>query len=97
MLQLYELPLFRIRPLYSAVECSKRPFSIKSCEPLRILFCGSDKFSIASLQALDRERRVKPELVASIDVVCRPEKPVQRNLKALREGLASPACFAASY
>lgn len=71
-----------------------RQFSNKACDPLRILFCGSDEFSIASLQALALERRANPKLVADIDVVCRPDKPVQRGLKALREG--SNGCWTPS-
>ncbi|KAH5651498.1 hypothetical protein HBI23_168020 [Parastagonospora nodorum] len=54
-------------------------------EPLRILFCGSDNFSIASLRALDEERRRAPDLIHSIDVVHRPAKPSGRGLKHLRE------------
>ncbi|KAG5297489.1 mitochondrial formyl-methionyl-tRNA transformylase [Histoplasma ohiense] len=59
--------------------------STKSCDPLRILFCGSDSFSIASLKALCRERANSPETIASIDVVCRPGKRVGRGLKTIRE------------
>ncbi|KAG8528051.1 uncharacterized protein KY384_006967 [Bacidia gigantensis] len=57
----------------------------KAHEPLRILFCGSDDFSIASLTALHGEHLRKPETIASLDVVCRPGKPVGRGLKKLRE------------
>ncbi|KAL9606071.1 MAG: hypothetical protein Q9179_000751 [Wetmoreana sp. 5 TL-2023] len=49
------------------------------------MFCGSDEFSIESLQALNQEKRTKTGSIASIAVVCRPEKPVQRNLTAVRE------------
>ena len=55
-------------------------------EPLRILFCGSDEFSIASLRALYREHERDKALIESIDVVCRPAKPVGRGLKETREG-----------
>ena len=54
--------------------------------PLRILFCGSDDFSIASLRALSRAQREVPELIESIDVVHRPAKPTGRGLKTLRDG-----------
>lgn len=92
MLRLYRYP---IHPISRAHNCSaakyhKRLYSSKACEPLRILFCGSDEFSIASLRALDRKRKEQPELIASIDVVCRPEKHVQRNLKQLREVPIAP-------
>lgn len=61
----------------------------KTSEPLRILFCGSDDFSIASLRALHQERKRNPILIASIDVLCRPGKPAGRNLKTIREGTFS--------
>ncbi|EAS33032.3 methionyl-tRNA formyltransferase [Coccidioides immitis RS] len=62
-----------------------RHSSTKYCEPLRILFCGSDEISIASLQALHAEHSKSPETIASIDVVCRPGKRVGRGLKRIRE------------
>ena len=55
-------------------------------DPLRILFCGSDNFSIGSLQALNAERLKDSGFIESIDVVCRPGKRVGRNLKTVREG-----------
>ena len=66
----------------------RRPFAIKSnLEPLRILFCGSDDFSIASLRRLHKEHQQDRDLIASIDVVCRPGKPVGRGRKMNREGV----------
>ncbi|KAL2828708.1 formyl transferase [Aspergillus cavernicola] len=62
-----------------------RPLSTKTYDPLRILFCGSDEFSIASLKALHAEHVKRPEKIASIDVVCRPGKRVGRGLKQIRE------------
>ncbi|KAK7190979.1 hypothetical protein DPSP01_009179 [Paraphaeosphaeria sporulosa] len=53
--------------------------------PLRILFCGSDDFSIASLRALSQAQREVPKLIESIDVVHRPAKPTGRGLKSLRD------------
>jgi len=58
-------------------------------DPLRILFCGSEDFSIASLRALHKEHIDRPDTIASIDVVCRPGKRVGRGLKAVREGRCS--------
>ena len=55
--------------------------------PLRILFCGSDEFSIASLRALNEAKHEDPSLIKSIDVVHRPAKPTGRGLKTLREGM----------
>lgn len=64
-----------------------RCFSTKSSEALRILFCGSDEFSIASLKALHAEHLQRPESIESIEVVCRPGKRVGRGLKQIREGI----------
>ena len=64
-----------------------RYISTKSSDPLRILFCGSEEFSIASLQALQNEHLEHPETIASIDVACRPGKRVGRGLKKVREGI----------
>lgn len=57
----------------------------KASDPLRILFCGSDDFSGASLKALYEEHRTNPGLVESIDVVVRPGKPTGRGYKVIRE------------
>lgn len=64
---------------------SRRYASTKISDPLHILFCGSDEFSVASLRALHEEHRRNPNFIASIDVVCRPAKRVGRNLKEFRE------------
>ena len=78
----------------SGALCNRRPSiyhitrrwsSSKTSDPLRILFCGSDEFSIASLRALHREQQARPEFIKSIDVVSRPPKRVGRGLKSLRE------------
>ncbi|KAI1468071.1 Formyltransferase [Daldinia caldariorum] len=50
----------------------------KRSGPLHILFCGSDEFSCAALEALDKERRRNPELIQSITVVARPTKMTGR-------------------
>jgi methionyl-tRNA formyltransferase len=55
--------------------------AVTTHDPLRILFCGADEFSIYSLRALDNLSREREELVDSIDVVCRPDKRVGRGLK----------------
>ncbi|KAH8697167.1 methionyl-tRNA formyltransferase family protein [Talaromyces proteolyticus] len=59
--------------------------STSSKEPLRILFCGSDEFSAASLNALHAEHLRAPQTIESIEVVCRPGKRVGRGLKEIRE------------
>lgn len=56
----------------------------RNFDPLRILFCGSDLFSCASLSALHVLHKNNPEIVKSIDVVCRAPKPVGRGYKELR-------------
>ncbi|KAK1760614.1 Methionyl-tRNA formyltransferase [Echria macrotheca] len=60
-------------------------YSTRASDPLRILFCGSDEFSCASLKALEAEHRTNPDLIRSIDVVVRPPKRTGRGLKQIRE------------
>jgi methionyl-tRNA formyltransferase len=55
-------------------------------DPLRILFCGSDEFSIVSLRALHDAQHSIPDLIEDIRVAHRPAKPTGRGLKTLREG-----------
>lgn len=55
-------------------------------EPLRILFCGSDTFSCASLSALHALHQAEPRLVESIDVLVRPGKPTGRGLRRIAVG-----------
>ncbi|KAI1416339.1 Formyltransferase [Hypoxylon sp. FL1857] len=56
----------------------------KESEPLRILFCGSDEFSCASLEALHQEHVRNPKLIQSIDVVVRPGKRTGRGYKVVK-------------
>lgn len=65
-----------------------RGYATRSFDPLRILFCGSDEFSIASLKALHDYRLKHPDHISSIDVVCRPGKRVGRGLKKIRESMS---------
>lgn len=78
------------RPLTALVSSpiahSRRYISQKLSDPLRILFCGSDDFSIPSLRALYDEHTKNRDFIASIDVVCRPPKRVGRGLKQFRSG-----------
>lgn len=57
-----------------------------SSDPLRILFCGSDAFSCASLHALHEEHRKNRRLVESLDVMVLPAKRTGRGFKQIREG-----------
>jgi hypothetical protein len=65
---------------------ARRYKNTKSSEALRILFCGSDEFSIRSLEAIHKLHLADPTLISSIDVVSRPPKPYGRGLKKIREG-----------
>jgi methionyl-tRNA formyltransferase len=56
-----------------------------------VLFCGADAFSIYSLRALHKLQQAHPEKIASIDVVCRPDKRVGRGLKKIQEGSFIPS------
>ena len=60
--------------------------STTSPDPLNILFCGADEFSIYSLRALRELQSKTPEKIAAINVVCRPDKYVGRGLRRIQEG-----------
>ncbi|KAK3903838.1 Methionyl-tRNA formyltransferase [Staphylotrichum tortipilum] len=72
-------------PASSRVWRSAYSTATKKSDPLRILFCGSDDFSCASLRALHDEQKRNAELIRSIDVVVRPGKRKGRGLKVLSE------------
>lgn len=83
----------RRRPLWlasystgSSSSSGSGPRESGKSDPLRILFCGSDEFSCASLRALHDEHKRDASLIRSIDVVVRPSKPTGRGYKVLREG-----------
>ncbi|KAJ0336973.1 hypothetical protein COL26b_009938 [Colletotrichum chrysophilum] len=69
---------------YSAVVASRKS------DPLRILFCGSDEFSCAALNALAAEKKLNPGLIESLDVVVRPGKLTGRGMKQIRQGIPIP-------
>ncbi|KZM20690.1 Methionyl-tRNA formyltransferase [Ascochyta rabiei] len=73
-------------PTRSWLLASRRPYatSTRAADSLKILFCGSDDFSIISLRALDAARRRLPGLIDEIHVAHRPAKPTGRGLKTLR-------------
>ncbi|ODA82613.1 hypothetical protein RJ55_01121 [Drechmeria coniospora] len=54
-------------------------------DPLRILFCGSDTFSCASLRALHSEHAQNSKLVEALEVMVLPPRRTGRGLKQLRE------------
>lgn len=77
----------RLRPrlLSRRPRWTTRCLSSRASDPLRVLFCGSDDFSCAALEALDGERR-RGGVVESVDVMVRPGKAVGRGNKKFREG-----------
>lgn len=83
------LPTARAFGLCRLSSAARRPafrlYTTRAHDPLRILFCGSDEFSIASLKALHAYHLKQPERISSIDVVCRPGKKVGRGMKKIRE------------
>ncbi|KAF2872606.1 methionyl-tRNA formyltransferase [Massariosphaeria phaeospora] len=81
MLARWRLP----RPVRYPLLAAPRRRSSTTVEPFKILFCGSDQFSIASLRALAALKRKEPDFIGSIDVVHRPGKPTGRGLKTIRE------------
>ncbi|CAG8640253.1 6639_t:CDS:2, partial [Ambispora leptoticha] len=70
--------------------CCYSNFSTKAnlstpSSPFRILFFGSDAFSVASLRALINEQKTNPNvLVKSIEVVSPPDQRVGRGLKSIK-------------
>jgi hypothetical protein len=58
---------------------------VKISDPLRILFCGSDAFSIPSLRQLVQLKENDANGIHSIDVLCRTDKRVGRGLKEIRQ------------
>ncbi|KAI0453445.1 Formyltransferase [Xylaria acuta] len=78
----------KYRQLYVATPLCRRYSPApkkKISDPLHILFCGSDEFSCASLQALHDEHVQNPDLIRSIDVVVRPGKRTGRGYKVVRD------------
>jgi len=58
-------------------------YSTSRQEPLQILFCGADDFSIFSLEAFHKLRQVDPALIASIHVLCKNDKATGRGSKTI--------------
>ncbi|KAH6655610.1 formyl transferase [Truncatella angustata] len=75
-------PLFRDAALCRRFQ--SQASTPKTSEPLRILFCGSDEFSVANLRAIYDEHVKNPSLIESIDVVIRPGKRVGRGYKKIQ-------------
>ncbi|TKA75831.1 hypothetical protein B0A55_04372 [Friedmanniomyces simplex] len=73
-------PGFFGRAITSIRKYSSLP-TIKQHDSLKILFCGADEFSIYSLRALHKLQQIRPGKIASIDVLCRPDKRVGRGYK----------------
>jgi methionyl-tRNA formyltransferase len=69
----------------------RKCLSTTTTSPLRILFCGSDDFSIASLRALLDEKEANQKLIESIEVVHKKGKRSGRGLKLIKDGIRSRA------
>jgi hypothetical protein len=61
-------------------------------DPLRILLCGSDEFSVASLEGLNRIHQERPKVIKSIDVLCKEDQRTGRGLENISQGM--PLCIA---
>ncbi|KAH7061428.1 mitochondrial formyl-methionyl-tRNA transformylase [Macrophomina phaseolina] len=59
--------------------------AVRPPRSLRLLFCGSDDFSIHALRALHREHVSDSRLIEALHVVHRPGKRTGRGLKQIRE------------
>lgn len=59
--------------------------------PLRILFCGSDEFSITSLEAVHSSAKSPDSNIASIDVATKTDKRTGRGLKIIKPRPIKPA------
>lgn len=78
--------IYHIKTLPNISRCGTLRSTQARHDPLRVLFCGSDAFSIHSLRALDALRRSEPSIIRQIDVLCRPDKRVGRGLKQIQPG-----------
>jgi len=76
---------FRGQRWKTSTSLSKYTYTSKVSKPLRVLFCGSDDFSCESLRALHQEQQDNSELIASIDVMCRPGKKSGRGMTQIRD------------
>lgn len=56
----------------------------RESDPLRILFCGTDEFSINSLRALHEYAGLRNSNILSIDVVTKTDKRTGRKLKIIK-------------
>ncbi|KAF4965197.1 hypothetical protein FZEAL_10789 [Fusarium zealandicum] len=65
--------------------CFSQGAARQASDPLRILFCGSDEFSCASLKAVYEEHGRNKSLIESLDVMVLPPKRTGRGFKTLRE------------
>lgn len=76
------------------ITCNSNPLALRGCRrnssylnngrSLRILFCGSDEFSITSLQALHKYAESNDSSVASIEVATKTDKRTGRGLKTIK-------------
>ncbi|KAL6921948.1 hypothetical protein FSHL1_005916 [Fusarium sambucinum] len=57
----------------------------RASDPLRILFCGSDEFSCASLKAVHEEHSQNKGLIESLEVMALPPKRSGRGFSSLKQ------------
>src|SRR5690242_11282722 len=66
--------------------CFSQSTPRRSLDPLRILFCGSDEFSCASLRAVHEEHTRNKGLIESLEVMALPPKRTGRGFQHLNQG-----------
>ncbi|CAG7560141.1 unnamed protein product [Fusarium equiseti] len=66
--------------------CFSQSTPRRSSDPLRILFCGSDEFSCASLRAVHEEHTRNKGLIESLEVMALPPKRTGRGFQHLNQG-----------
>ncbi|KAJ4028243.1 Methionyl-tRNA formyltransferase [Fusarium irregulare] len=65
--------------------CFSQSTARLSSDPLRILFCGSDEFSCASLRAVHEEHTRNKGLIESLEVMALPPKRTGRGFQHLNQ------------
>ncbi|KAK9471579.1 formyl transferase, partial [Dipodascopsis tothii] len=75
------------RPAAVAAAAARRCLhtSASADRPLRIMYFGSDAFSIQTLQAVTSLQQTRPDVVADVQVAVRRPKPAGRGRRTVRE------------
>lgn len=80
LVESFAIRLRRLTRSYSSTPCLRQKEGWD--DKLRILFCGTDEFSIESLKALHDESQ-KTKQIKSIDVLTKKDKPIGRGSKRI--------------